>query len=338
MNRSGKNRVHIPDGRGVSDEVCMIRNAVIAFAAAVLLNGCSRLEAEQGKRIPVKRIFTGISGGVFYLGKTRTSAGFRKLKRREGALFLKKLHASFPVKFRLHTTRYFNIAYRCPDARIRWLTYFLKQFFRDVYPRYFRHEPGRPFRVVYFRNRREFFRYTGSEAYGFYLSSDRALYTYANSGHGTLWHEMIHAFVDDSCQRDPQQWFNEGFASFYEMAFLRRGLVSEGYSNWRMPRLKAALKAGTVPHLKDFMMEQWMSVPFGYAHARFFFCYLWTKRRMVPFVRGYLYELLPKYSGHRLGQEAVRLAQRLLGKSIDVINKEYLAMVRQTGTDWKLRR
>lgn len=81
-----------------------------------------------------------------------------------------------------------------------------------------------------------------------------------------------------------------------------------------------------------------MGIDFGYAHARFFFCYLWMKNRLVPFVRGYLYDLLPQHHGEALGQAAIRLAERLLGSNIDKINADYLALVRRTGTNQKLWR
>lgn len=312
----------------------MRRIRLLAAGVLVLAGGWA---TAVPPRIPVDEIFKNRSG-VLYLGGVRPAADFRQRKQAEALVLKQELEAQCKLPFRVITTRYFNLAYRCPENEIRTLAHYLERFFHDIYPRYFRYEPRAPFRVVYFRTQREFYEMTGSDAYGFYRADRRTMYTWARSGHGTLWHEMIHAFVHDNVAADPQQWFNEGLASFYEMAFLKNERVDEGYSNWRMPALKAALARGKVPPLKTFLLEQRMGIDFGYAHARFFFCYLWTKNRLVPFVRGYLYDLLPRYRGEALGRAAVRLAERLLGYPIEKINADYLALVRRTGANQKLVR
>lgn len=263
---------------------------------------------------------------------------YRTLKKQELQAFRSSLAHEFQVPFRYDHSKYFNLAYRCTPARLRHLKYFLVQFFQQVYPRYFRYQPVYPFRVVFFANSSEFRRHTGSRAYGFYRSSNKTFYTYAYSGHGTVWHEMIHAFVDATISQEPQQWFNEGLASFYEMAFLVNGKVVEGYANWRMPHLKQAIASGTMVHLKDFMLDHWMQQAYGYAAARFMFCYLWVHGKMKPFVHAYLYRLCPRYQGRELGKQAIATMEKLLGKDIETINSEYLAMARATRTDQKLVR
>ncbi|MDH5682047.1 MAG: hypothetical protein OEZ36_10695 [Spirochaetota bacterium] len=252
--------------------------------------------------------------------------------------FKASMENRFKTKFKVISTKDFYIAYICSKRSINWLKMYLDEFYRQVYPKYFVKQVEKPWKIVYFANKTQFTAKTGSEAYGYYSPRDRTLYTYCNSGHGTLWHEMMHGFMDSNTDRDIHQWFSEGLASFYEMAFLRGGKVSEGWTNWRMPALKEAIKSGQFTHIKEFMMDEEMKESFGYAEARFLFCYMWMKNIIVPFVKGYFYDLLPKYSGNKLGKETIKLLEGLAGKSIDKINDEYLYYAKRLKRDQKLRR
>jgi len=288
-----------------------------------------------------RRLFKNIprdSRHVHYLAKKFTRSKFRKLKADERLKLQKHLQKKYNLTFKTRSTKYFNIAYRCPEARMNHLQRYLVKFFQQVYPRYFIYEPTHVINVIYFANKQSYTKHTKSGAYGYYTSWTKTLTTYAYSGHGTLWHELIHAFVDQNCQSNPQQWFNEGFASFYEMAFLHNGRVSEGYTNWRMPYLKASIQKGSFSHLRDMMKESWMKEDYGYAKARFLFCYLWVNGKMETFVKAYLYDLCPNYRGPRLGKMAIKKMEELTGKNIHTINKEYLAMARKAKKNQKLYR
>lgn len=314
--------------------------ALLLISGAVLL-ALNLTPQSPPLQDPPRTLFHKITarpGRIFYLGVQRTTAQYRNIKQHESRTLQQSLERRYRIKFKSRSTRYFNFAYRCPEHRINRLVRYLNSFFKEIYPRYFRWEPQTPFNIVYFRNKAEFTRHTGSHAYGFFRPAERTLYSWNGSGHGTLWHEMIHAFVHDNSEHFIPQWFNEGLTSFYEMAFLRNGKVSEGSSNWRMPRLHEAIRTGKAPHLRDFLQRDWMQVDFGYAQARFFFCMLWKKHKMVPFVRKYLYTLLPAYSGKELGRQTVKLAEKLTGKNIEEINREFLQLAKNTPKNRKLIR
>ncbi|MCK4907669.1 MAG: hypothetical protein KAS64_08965 [Spirochaetes bacterium] len=286
-----------------------------------------------------KRLFKNIPKDgrtIYYLNKKYDRLKFHAVKKKETLELKKRLKLEYKLNFKVRYTKYFNIAYRCHKDKIKHLQYFLAEFFKQVYPRYFIYEPAFPFNVVYFRNSVEFASITGNRSYGHYKPSKKTLYTYAGSGHGTLWHELIHAFVDANIDNDPQQWFNEGFASFYEMAFLYGGKVVEGYANWRMPNLKRAIQLKLFQPVKTFVMNKYMHEIFGYSTSRFLFCYLWVNRVMEPFVKSYLYDLSSKYQGKELGKMVIKKLETLTGKSIDQINKEYLEMVKKTRRNQKL--
>ncbi|HNI94891.1 MAG TPA: hypothetical protein PL169_02420, partial [Leptospiraceae bacterium] len=52
------------------------------------------------------------------------------------------------------------------------------------------------------------------------------------------------------------------------------------------------------------------------------FCYLWIHDQMIPFVKAYIYELLPKYKGSELTGKSIETMERLLGKNISEIEKD----------------
>ena len=267
------------------------------------------------------------AGQAFYLNQNYKLADLEKVKKQELAKWSKALNQEFGVAFKtLHTQKYFNVAYRCSEEKIKFLMYTLRKFFEQIYPVYFKYEPSYPFQIVYFNTKQEYSRYTGSEAYGFYLPKTRTLYTYSNSGEGTLWHELIHAFVAANIDHRIQQWFSEGFASFYEMGAVYGNKFYEGYTNWRHPTLKKKIREDDFMDLTDFMSEKYMSEGYGYAKARFLFCYLWIYDKMPEFVKIYLYELSPKYQNEALGEQVVKTLEKLLGKNMEAIEKEYKAI------------
>ena len=264
----------------------------------------------------------------------RPTPDWKMEKTREGERWY---HAKLGSSFRMVRTGCFRLFHRFSDERLRHHLLYLNAFYGQVYPRYFPHAPARPIAIVFFETRELFRKKTGMDCYGFYQPSEKTLYTYDRSGHGTLWHELIHAFVDANVRGPVQEWFSEGFASFYEMAFLHNGKVVEGYTNWRMPRLKKSLEDGSFVPLKKFMLETAMGPGPGYAEARFLFCHLWMRNRMTPFVKTYLFELGPRYRGRELGTKAVSAMESLLGADIAAIEKEYRWLARKYGRNEKLK-
>ena len=269
--------------------------------------------------------------GYYYLTRNYNPAALEKIKKQELTKWSAELKQEFGLQFKtLHTQKYFNVAYRCSEEKMKFLMYTLRKFFEQIYPTYFKYEPAYPFQIVYFDTKKEYSRKTGSEAYGFYLPKTRTLYTYANSGEGTLWHELIHAFVAANIDHRIQQWFSEGFASFYEMGAVYGDKFYEGYTNWRHPTLKKKIRQKEFISLTDFMSEKYMSEGYGYAKARFLFCYLWIYNKMPEFVKIYLYELSPKYQDPKqqqeLGKQAVKTMEKLLGKNMQAIEKDYKAI------------
>lgn len=263
-------------------------------------------------------------GYVFYLKKRYNAKNIAPIKAKELEKWSKELEKKYNISFKTHTyQKYFNIAYRCTDAQRNHLEYVSKVFFKDTYQKYFKYEPKNPFQIVYFANKDEFVKYTKSSAYGFYQPSTKTLFTYTGSGEGTLWHELMHAFVDTNIEHNIQQWFSEGLASFYEMGGISNDIFLEGYTNWRQPLLIKMLgKKNNLP-LDIFLEEEEMSEDDAYAKARFLFCYLWINNKMISFVNAYLYELSAQYKGKELTKKTIDKIEKLLGKNLKTIEKEY---------------
>lgn len=278
-------------------------------------------------------------GKAFYLTQYYSPAELASIKQKELTAWQKDLEAKYNQKFQVrHFGKYFNIAYRCTDAEASQLEYVAKIFFQEVYPRFFRYEPEYAFKIVYFAHKPEFTAHTESEAYGFYQPRTKTLFTYAHSGEGTLWHELIHAFVDANIEHNIQQWFSEGFASFYEMGGIANNQFVEGYTNWRLPLLQKMLKRESYLPLPTFAEQQEMSEDNAYAKARFLFCYLWLYDKMDEFVKIYLYELSAQSGGKHLGKKAIAEIERLVGKDINEIETEYKALATQFVPSQKLQK
>ena len=85
--------------------------------------------------------------------------------------------------------------------------------------------------------------------YGYYSSTHKALIMNIATGGGTLVHEIVHPFMEANFPACPP-WLNEGLGSLYEQCGEVSGHI-HGFTNWRLPGLQAAIRAGTVPSFKS---------------------------------------------------------------------------------------
>jgi hypothetical protein len=81
--------------------------------------------------------------------------------------------------------------------------------------------------------------------YGFYSSSQRALFMNISTGGGTLVHEIVHPYVEADFTNAPP-WLNEGLGSLFEQsAEVDDHIV--GRTNWRLAGLQDSIAANAVP-------------------------------------------------------------------------------------------
>lgn len=124
--------------------------------------------------------------------------------------------------------------------------------------------------------------------YGYYSSTHKALIMNISTGGGTLVHEIVHPFVEANFPACPA-WLNEGLGSLYEQCGEVNGHI-HGYTNWRLPGLQAAIKAGEVPSFKQLTAlstSAFYDDERGehYAQARYLCYYLQQRGLLTKFYR-----------------------------------------------------
>lgn len=140
----------------------------------------------------------------------------------------------------------------------------------------------------YERNALALFGSKPSTPYGYYSSQHKALIMNISTGGGTLVHEIVHPFIEANFPNCPP-WLNEGLGSLYEQSGEEGGRI-HGYTNWRLPGLQKAIKAGEVQSFKTLMgldTRGFYNDDRGtnYAQSRYLLYYLQQKGLLVKFYR-----------------------------------------------------
>ena len=154
----------------------------------------------------------------------------------------------------------------------------------------------------YERNALALFGEKPTTPYGYYSSAHKALIMNISTGGGTLVHEIVHPFVEANFPDCPP-WFNEGLGSLYEQSGEVNGHI-HGYTNWRLPGLQAAIKAGNVRSFKDLMSLD--SRAFynddkgtNYGQSRYLCYYLQQRGLLVKFYREFVNQRKDDKSGYK---------------------------------------
>ncbi len=192
--------------------------------------------------------------------------------------------------------------------QVEWTTSLLRRDFFDADPDGFTDVWVFKDRPSYEKNAKALFGDTPDTPYGFYLPSRRAMVMNIKPGYGTLVHELVHPYVAKNCPTCPA-WLNEGLASLFERPREKDGHLV-GLPNWRLPSLKASLKAGTVPSFEKLMAftdEQFYDDDLGtnYAQARYLCYWLQEHGLLVKLVRGMQRRGEDDPTGYRLLKELV---------------------------------
>jgi len=140
----------------------------------------------------------------------------------------------------------------------------------------------------YERNTQALFGEKPGTPYGYYSSAHKALIMNISTGGGTLVHEIVHPFVEANFPECPS-WFNEGLGSLYEQCGEVDGHI-HGYTNWRLPGLQTAIRAGKVPDFKSLMAldaRGFYNEDKGtnYSQARYLCYYLQERGLLIKYYR-----------------------------------------------------
>lgn len=201
-----------------------------------------------------------------------------------------------PPEFTLAWEKPFLVLSNEPPATVHrrardvvgWANRLLRKDFFDASPEHIEEAWLFADAASYEKYARALFHTEPTTPYGFYLSGRRAMVMNIKPGYGTLTHEMVHPYFHQNWPQGPA-WLNEGLGSLFERPSEREG-VFIGKPNWRLPGLKAALRAKAVPtfraltHLSsdDFYGDD---SGVNYAQARYLCYWLQEKGLLVKFVR-----------------------------------------------------
>ncbi len=157
---------------------------------------------------------------------------------------------------------------------------------------YFPKRPDKLIEVYLFKNERTYrrgakrlFGDDPDTPYGYYSAEHDALIMNIGPGAGTLSHELVHPYMEANFP-DVPAWFNEGLASLYERPSEKHGHIV-GLTNWRLPELKAEIRAGTLPELAILLGttdDQFYKAEYdAYAYARYLLFYLQEHGKLGEF-------------------------------------------------------
>ncbi|MFH1810689.1 MAG: papain-like cysteine protease family protein [Pseudomonadota bacterium] len=162
----------------------------------------------------------------------------------------------------------------------------------------------------YQRHTRSLFGHSPSTPYGYYSDSAHALIMNIETGGGTLVHEIVHPFVEANFPASPA-WFNEGLGSLYEQCAEDGGHI-RGLTNWRLPGLQQAIRAGTLPSFET--LTHTSSRAFydedpgsNYAQARYLLYYLQEKKLLRRYYQRFVAGQAEDPTGYRTLQQVLEV-------------------------------
>jgi hypothetical protein len=182
-----------------------------------------------------------------------------------------------------------DVQSRCQNT-VRWAVDHLK---RDFFDR----DPDEIITIWLFKDDATYRQYAKSvfndepdTPYCYYSPAHRALIMNIATGGGTLVHEIVHPFVRATFPRCPA-WLNEGLGSLYEQSGERDGHII-GRTNWRLPGLQRAIKAGAVPSFKELTSttdNEFYGDDKGtnYAQSRYLCYYLQEQGKLTKFYHAF---------------------------------------------------
>lgn len=170
--------------------------------------------------------------------------------------------------------------------------------------------------------------YKDKAYYGIYIGDMSAIFTHhlmdngSLSGLGTLFHEIIHRFVDLNFDR-PSTCFNEGLATFLgEQTRIVGNRLTLGNANpWREQILRDMIENGyqiDVKRLLSLSAGQFYGKRGNYHPTRALFYWLYENGHLESYLENV------KMKGY-----ALSVLEETVGKSHDQINKELLSFIKE---------
>jgi hypothetical protein len=196
-------------------------------------------------------------------------------------------------------------------ATVKWAVDRLKQDF-------FTKDPEQILEIWLFKDKLSYEKHTQllfndkpTTPFGYYSPAHKALIMNISTGGGTLVHEIVHPFMEANFPAAPP-WLNEGLGSLYEQCGEENGHI-HGYTNWRLPGLQRAIKAGEVPSFKE--LTGMTETAFynddrgtNYAQARYLCYYLQQKGLLIKFYKDF-------HTNQKIDPTGYSTLQKVLGQT-----------------------
>lgn len=169
--------------------------------------------------------------------------------------------------------------------------------------------------------------------YGYYSPAHKALVMNIETGGGTLVHEIVHPFVEANFPDCPP-WLNEGLGSLYEQSGEQDGHI-RGYTNWRLPGLQRAARAGHLIPFKTLLAMDGRAFydderGTNYAQARYLCYYLQERGLLVRFYQ----EFHKNRAADPTGFDTLK---RVLGETdMDAFQKKWEKFVLELSEEFRL--
>jgi hypothetical protein len=143
----------------------------------------------------------------------------------------------------------------------------------------------------YRKNAKQLFGEDPTTPYGYYSAANKSLVMNIETGGGTLVHEIVHPFMEANFPDCPA-WFNEGMGSLYEQCGEQDGHI-RGYTNWRLPGLRQAIKRGGLTPFKTLLAMDARTFynedkGTNYSQSRYLCYYLQERGLLTRFYREFL--------------------------------------------------
>src|SRR5258705_1587502 len=180
---------------------------------------------------------------------------------------------------------------RYAKGTVKWAVDHLKADF-------FEQEPDEILDIWLFKDAESYNKYTKEifndnhgTPYGYFSHKHKALIMNIATGGGKPVHEIVHPFMYANFPECPS-WFNKGLGSLFEQCAEKDAHV-QGATNWRLPGLQKAIKAGTVPSFQA--LTSTTSAEFynedrgtNYAQSRYLCYYLQEHDLLIKFYKQFV--------------------------------------------------
>jgi len=210
------------------------------------------------------------------------------------------------------------------DARyVKFLQSNLEPFYDEMTAGFFTVGWDKPLDIYYSKSQADTkkllanFGYNEDVGYGIYIHKLKAIFSHREmtaggfSGLGTLYHEIIHHFVDIN-YGTPPTWFNEGLATFLgeEVRFVNGKLTLGCPNPWREYILRQMLESGfeiDINNLTSLTSWQFYNDSSNYHPARALFYWMYENGHLSEYMKnaksqGYDIEVLERTVARRSSQ------------------------------------